>query len=547
MWQSSMRLLGRGKAPSISTGQARVAIGALVVVVFFFNISVSVWNGRLANVPLFDDVDYLYDAFDRLYFPTTNSIFGILGGFIVSPPHSPLSALTAISGYSLFGPFVLAPYLANIWIIALFATVMEHYTKDLATPLQRVALILVALAAPVTHAMVNEFRPDMGAGLLFAWAGYALVHARWEVDSLAKRSALALLAVLAVAAKPSGIVVALPMVCFAATLGYLSTVVSAGGSIRATFRRMVPSAILFCLVLAIFLAIWGRSTIDYLTQVFVVNADVWTVKDGILTKILYYSVGDGGRTGLGVLFYFGAGVIALDIAWSLMRLNERQSVAALAYYLLVAVTYIGMSLASSQSVFQGSYFFVPFLIGSITGASRILARLGPHKGGLLATSATVCVAAFIIITMPMGTTYTEAAGYGDLRQIEDRVVSIIVSKATDPLCRDHRFSIAAVSPLPLVPSAVALAAEMRGVRISQAQLFFYRSESELSSAAEQVDFVLIPGPAYLKIGGTLPAFPFIQALSDHLARSTDWEPISLPILPQYGLSTLFVRSGCATR
>ena len=127
------------------------------------NIALALRSGRLAVIPLYDDVVYLNDAYSRVIFEKSATIWDWAVSFISNPPHSPLSTLTGMIGYTLVGPYVIGPYLANIWILGFYVAAIYLVSRRSVGTTESLLISAIFLFVPVAHAMINEFRPDMAA------------------------------------------------------------------------------------------------------------------------------------------------------------------------------------------------------------------------------------------------------------------------------------------------------------------------------------------------------------------------------------------------
>ena len=140
-------------------------IGSIVVISTAINLSFNIRSGSLARPPIYDDVVYLLDAYQRLAFGGVNSLSTLTNSFLSDPPHAPMSTLTAMLGYSLAGPSVWAAYAANIWLLAVFAAATYFVARRNVDQFSSIAITALMLFAPASHALITEFRPDMGLAL----------------------------------------------------------------------------------------------------------------------------------------------------------------------------------------------------------------------------------------------------------------------------------------------------------------------------------------------------------------------------------------------
>ena len=133
-----------------------------------------------------------------------------------------MSTLTAMLGYSLVGPSVFAAYAANIWLLATFANVTYCVARRNVDQISSIIITALMLFTPASHALITEFRPDMGAGVILASALLCLLFIDYAKATKLQLSALALLVVCSIMAKPSAFVATLPILGIAALLGFFA-------------------------------------------------------------------------------------------------------------------------------------------------------------------------------------------------------------------------------------------------------------------------------------------------------------------------------------
>jgi hypothetical protein len=102
-----------------------------------------------------------------------------------------MSTLTAMLGYSLVGPSVFAAYAANIWLLAAFAAVTYCVARRNVHEVSGIIITALMLFAPASHALITEFRPDLGAGVIFVAALLCLLSVDYAAASKLQLSALA--------------------------------------------------------------------------------------------------------------------------------------------------------------------------------------------------------------------------------------------------------------------------------------------------------------------------------------------------------------------
>src|SRR5262249_33016079 len=110
---SSLDTKANPKAPwHIPVGRAVLCAGVSIMFTAWV-IQYSFRHYRLMIPPMFDDVGYFNDAFERLQQFDQEGIQGLVRSLRQNPPHSPYSTLLAFLAYGVFGIQNWAPYAAN--------------------------------------------------------------------------------------------------------------------------------------------------------------------------------------------------------------------------------------------------------------------------------------------------------------------------------------------------------------------------------------------------------------------------------------------------
>jgi hypothetical protein len=510
------------------------------------NVALSERAGRLASAPLYDDVVYLLDAANRYLSRQNDGLLSWLGSFVASPPHSPLSTITAMLGYALFGVNVVAPYLANSAILVTFLLALLTMASRTARLAPQILLPALMLLAPVSHAMISEFRPDMGAGLLLAIVSYSICQTDLNVASNRRLVFIGLASALAIIAKPSAVVITIPVIGLAATLS-VATHFGSMPTQRLATRILLPVAL--CLLLVIpFGIVWGPNVYGYLIQVFVTNADVWKTPGSIEFHALYHSFGAGGRIAMGPFFIVGLVFIAWDFAVSAATFRLATSKRALSYYLLLSIIYAGMSLTSEKSVFQGSFFYLPFLLGAVSALLKRTEGLAVAWQRINLTTMVLSVLLVLaILNLPIASSYTpfREIWQGNLK-LQTQLLAAVRAKIVEQsalACGSRAITFTTLAPDPIPPDAVALAAAYDGISVNTIGPYFARSAGDMLNMARTADLVLIPGPAYVDPNSQLPGLKFIPELEHEFSVDSAWRQLPISSAPDHPLK-LFIKTGC---
>ncbi|PPE79733.1 hypothetical protein C3941_11605 [Kaistia algarum] len=529
-----------------------IALVLGLVVLFAFvlerNLAFSLLQSRLATIPRYDDVGYLLDGISRLNFHLANSFGDFWSNVLASPPHAPVSTLTAMLGFALFGQEISSAYIANGWILAAYVAVLAVVSRPLASVSARLLFVATFLVAPVCHAMITEFRPDMAAGLVFAVALAAIC----QIDLLKAggwaRIGVAALAVAATIVKPSGAVVVIPGLGIAFLLSTVLQAQAAEVPILQLLRRALLPVAAYLVLLAPFAAVWGPQTIAYIYQALVGNADVWRTDGDWQFHWSYHLFGLGGRMALGPFKWIGLVAIAADVLL-LTRAEARERAAAYSLYGTLAVLYAAMALSAEKTAFQGSLFYLPFLLAAALATVRIAivtrAYLRPAwvPGGALAIVGLVLLA-----TQPLASSFTPLPNYAQdmpplLQRVSERIAEFAEQRPVGGACSGRTPILLATNPEPVTPEAVLFELAARGKPLDYRISFLARSDDEVRQAVANADLVLIPDPAVPGLDTWFPGSAFGAATLDRLKHDSAWTGERIGDI-QGAPVWLFLKSAC---
>ncbi|KKB12911.1 hypothetical protein VE25_04980 [Devosia geojensis] len=485
-------------------------LAALTAVFAVLNLSLSARHGTLAMPPIYDDVGYLLDSARRMTIERGDSVVGLVQSFLNRPPHAPLSTLLAMTGYAVFGHHVWAPYALNATVLLAYTVLMYFVArKQQATTLQSLLITFILLYPPVVHAIVTEFRPDIAAGMIFAAAIYLLIQADLTKIGGAPRIAVALVCAFAVVAKPSAFVVTVPML--GASL--LISVACLGHQWRAGIRPALGLVGIALVVLVPYVIIWGRQVYEYVYQVFVTNSDVWRTGGTHFYHAIYHSFGDGGAHALGLFVPIGLATILADLVMSFKRNFDRR---VAAFYIVIAVTYAGMSTAGDKSAYQGAFFYMPFLLAICVSIARLAANLtGIGRWALIA------IAGIVAITAPPATTFTYANRYPNAKAMAAELVDYTERELSR--CGYRAATIVGIAPYPVTPDAIALQLMLeKGADMSVQQPFLVRDLDHMISVAMSSDFILLPNSWGREISSYLPGTQFVDDVRARVMETGEW-------------------------
>lgn len=503
-------------------------ISSLVIVSTAINLTFSIRAGSLARPPIYDDAVYLLDAYQRLAFDGVNTLSSLAVSFLGNPPHAPMSTLTAMLGYSLFGSHTWSPYAANIWLLGLFAGSVYFVARQTADQVSCLLLVAFMLCSPASHVIITEFRPDMGAGVIFALALFMLTITDYQRTPQLCILLLGFLVAAAVMAKPSAVIATVPILGIAAIAGIFRPGFQPFSTGLLSLRSAMPGIIVFIITIAIFAVIWGPATYAYIYQALVTNDDMWRADGGRLFHWTFYSFGPGGWAGLSWYLYLGLATIAIDIAVLLRSPTswlDRQAFDALLLYLIVVLLYCGMATASQKTTYQGSLFFFPFLLATTLSLSRLLTRLTVMKLEWLSRTAQAALVLLAVSTLPVSTFYQDDPGYRNSAPVLASAADAIAKEASRNSCNRSNFIFAAMNPYPVTVEAIALSLAMtHNLQIKpMTWLYGVRSAEEMLLATDKADFVMLSKGDQI---ANLPGTKFTAQTKERLSSNINWHLIA---------------------
>ncbi|MFS8057181.1 glycosyltransferase family 39 protein [Rhizobium sp. BR 317] len=491
-------------------------------------------KGALAAPPIYDDVGYLWDAYRRIAFANVGSLFALIKNFVADPPHAPIQTFTAIIGFSVFGPNNYGPYIANIWALAACAGFVFIVARSQLAAKPSLCLTTIVMFIPVTGALVNDFRPDMAAALVFAFAGYLLISQPISTFRIRYRILLGIFIAFAVFMKPTAVVVTVPMIGLAGIL----SIVSDG---RARIRNELPPVVFVATAALIALAplayVWGKHTFEYVYAALITDKDIWNTQGGWYDYLIFNATGAAGTIALGVFFKIGFAAIGLDVIVSLHRGGLRSLDRSLAFYFWCLVIFLGVAMATGKSLQQSSFFFFPFIFASILAVSRLLRQTEP-------TLAAVFLA-LTVVFVPPANSYQDSQKRLETMQMLPQITNLIAAKAKSvPACNGAMHGYGVIGAYPLTGEAVALdVAQKFRTQIAIYQLFILRDFDDLMRHVDASNFVLAPNQAGLQesLAQRLPGTAFYRQIIDKLRADPKWSEHRIDAADP---ATLFVREKC---
>ncbi|MBB4123301.1 ArnT family glycosyltransferase [Martelella radicis] len=511
-----------------------IVLGGAILVFAALNISLALNVGALSAPPVYDDNGYLLDGYYRFMFDGVRSFRSLAENFVQHPPHAPVETLTVILGFWLFGSSNIGPYIMNFWGFTAFAVMMFSVAHDRIDARSATFLAITAMFVPAAGAIMSELRPDMIAGLFFAYSGYVLLVRDGARRDRRSAALVGLLCAFSLIIKLSAVVITVPM---------LGLALVAGAVLQREFRSQAISraAITVATTLVILVPvtyIWGSQTYAYIYQALISNRDVWFTPGDRWFHLNYYAMGQGGSIGLGNLFYIAVALVLFDVAVSLA--TKRGDLRSFAYYAWSLLIFIGIANSAEKTVYQGSFFFFPLVISAVLALSRLLATI-PRRAFGLAGAVTLLAVVFL----EPAHTYQQGVYRKDtwpmLEQISDLVVQ---GTSVAPICSGPFYRYATVGSYPVTAQAVALeVAKQDHLRLAIDQLFIMRELEPMMQEIEKANFVLLPNEAGMReaVNQHLPGVEFSDQIMGLLRQDSRWREYRIDATDP---PTLFVREVC---
>lgn len=507
---------------------------ALFGVVLFANLATSLRSGRLAAPPGYDDVVYLSDAFDRVQFGLGTGLSGLLQSFWEHPPHAPVSTLTAMIGYGLFGPSDLSVYIANSWTLALFIGFAAHVTRPLESAWLRLLVVALLTYVPIAHGLVTDFRPDMVGGLVFAIAVFTVTRTDFRTAPWSRLALAMALGVAATVVKPTACIVSIPGfgVACVATLVHQAFAQDKGRS--SLLAGGAKALLLYAVFLLPFVIIFGESTRYYVTQVLFTYSDVWRTEGDRWFHLTFHLLGNGPVRALGPFRLVALALVVIDLAMWFARPGYRRP-ETIPYAATLVVVYAAMTFSNEKTLYQGSFFYMPLLFGGLAAFVRLVAWFGRDNALVRPTMTAALALAFAVavLAMPLsGKPYSRLAdgeAASELRPLVAKAIARVYREewAGSADCRNHIPKVTVTNPYPITAESIRMEVARHGVRIGMGSYNMLRSVDEARPAMDTMDFVVTADPAVKPADEHLPITRLIGDIFDYLSQRPDTQKIAI--------------------
>lgn len=365
-----------------AVGLVVIAAGLVALV-----IQTSFRLGRLAGVPLPDDVGMFgYSAMMvRAFYE--GGMGGVAQFYIHQPPHSPYTVLLIGLSYMLFGIHEWSPYVMNVFQIGAVLGLVYWLTRGMSVAV-RVLLMVFTAAVPIFSASIAESKGDYATGFALATAAVVMTSGPfWTLrgqEGLKPHLVVGLLFALALWTKPSLFAPTILM-----TIGTLGVTFLADWIVDRRFPPIRRAACgLGCVVGMMVLLngphfyLAGRHLWNYMMiHNFGEHKDKWVYRGDVWHHAWYYLTGDGGRMMVGKFLYvLAAAIITAGVVMAVRR-RRAELVRYGALMCVMGAAYLMPTVNAVKSVLFGLGFHsvitlagvaaIVYLIREMRGAGRL--------------------------------------------------------------------------------------------------------------------------------------------------------------------------------
>lgn len=355
--------------------------GVLAAILTFVIIHYSLRHGRLIVVPSYDDVGYFSDGAMHLQALYDHGVRGLWDAYVLTPPHSPVQTVLAMSAFAAFGFHDWAPYVLNSLLVFILLIAAERLIKG--TYLwQKLICFALLLTIPFSAMAIHEFRPDFACAIFTCVGAFMLLSGPFVQGSRKRLVVAGVWLGLAMLAKP-------PVFPQTFVLGFgaismvtlIDWIMARRLSFNATLRAGLCVWLPFILIPLPHYLFDRKTIISYIRMVMFSK-----FKESYQTHIprsqhfLYYLTGPGGQLMLGWHFWLLAALLFLGGIALLFLGSKRDRLSALAMLML---TFAAYSIATINLVKQEYFgltfdvalaFTVLYIIGRLLVAERLRRR-----------------------------------------------------------------------------------------------------------------------------------------------------------------------------
>ena len=370
---------------------------AFVITIIFvaFQIQMSIRDGTLGLPPTYDDVGYFVDAANRVGEFLRGGLAEMTKGYFSSPPHAPGSTLLAALGFLLFGMAPISAALANS--IPLFFLTLAILQLCDRLPLG-VAVITVTslLLIPIFGLAIVEFRPDMWSaiftvvGTLFIIFGNTYPYRNWAIlAGIAFATALLM--------KPTFSPMVVMLFGTAIVLRWIPLTRQSENWMQAAKSVGLIVGIPLILAGLHYMLALPELVEYYRWHVFGAASSVWQPNLTVLSQLLYYVSGPGGRPTIGLWLLPCAATLAIPFwLWRYRRWSALR--AAISLVFLGSLAYVIVTIPGMKSPFVGMVFPAYLVSGVVISVVFVLRELCTRGAQRMAVTFSVVLLLFAVGT-----------------------------------------------------------------------------------------------------------------------------------------------------
>jgi hypothetical protein len=257
----------------------------------------------------------------------------------------------------------------------------------------------------------------------------------------------------------------------------------------------------------------------------------------------------GGTQALGPFLTAGLVILLVDFIAVFKKRSNIEYRGFLLFYLILVIVYIGMSLTNEKTVFQGSFFYFPFIIGFAHALIRLIIKYKSKKADQNSKGTVIfltTIVTILILFIPLASTYTIASANqkSAIHAFNETVFKVSArmnEMMITPGCIRNSYKIMDTSPDPFPSIGIVFSVASQGLRLENGSTYFAKSFNDLFALLADADFVLSPDPNMPGVGHHLPGLAFLTQLNDNLMKNPSFEHQKIDTISGYPL-WLFVRS-----
>jgi hypothetical protein len=510
--------------PSTVEGAAAALLCVLVALHCAAVLGFSARHGRLAMVPIYDDVAYLIDGIKRLNAFDRQGFAGLASSFLQDAPHAPYSSLLATVGFGITPKNVLGAYaLSAIWVVV-FLALLQRLLRSL-PKLTQMGIMIASLAVPMLATVIGSFRPDTYWGLITG--AVAVIVATKDLGRATRVETIltGLLVGGAALSKPTG----MPAGSVVMGVGYLAAIAAAliGGT--ATPKQIVTKTLFMLLGVAIlvipFLVVSGRDLLNYILAVMGKDLAVWRTDGSLSVQLAYYLKSDLFFGAVGWLLPAGPVLLLAWLVTAGLSRDRALFVRTLGVCVSLLVAYAIPAFSPVKTGFIGSLFYGTFIAGTFWSLAQML-RAKPVPGTAVLLVGSAVFAGFWRPGVPFIAMEGESFAAMDTanRAVTPSILEVLAAGAM----QGQPLSVYTSSPGPVFDATLQYEALLRAIPSTYTGDYTNPDWSSILAKAQVADIVIASDAGALGQGGGF-AYPGIQyqdRLIATLAADATWRKLT---------------------